>query len=119
MSAFCVHTELHAEIHGIAQENLRTPIEVYTSAVTKASRGSPSLYWKGLTSPKVRLPVNVTDPCKALADTVEAVLGAILVDSDFNFATSQAVFNSLFLPFLDQYVWNHPREEAPRKKRKL
>ncbi|KAI8583787.1 hypothetical protein K450DRAFT_219980 [Umbelopsis ramanniana AG] len=49
-------------------------------------------YWSDLDVPKV------------LSDVVESVLGAIFVDSGFDFDTVQKSFNFFMLPFFDKYV---------------
>jgi endoribonuclease Dicer len=49
-------------------------------------------YWSDLDVPKV------------LSDVVESVLGAIFVDSGFDFDTVQKSFNFFMIPFFDKYV---------------
>jgi dsRNA-specific ribonuclease len=49
-------------------------------------------YWSDLDVPKV------------LSDVVESVLGAIFVDSGFDFEAVQKSFNFFMLPFFDKYV---------------
>ncbi|KAF9112474.1 Dicer-like protein 1 [Mortierella sp. AM989] len=71
------------------EKTMRTIEEKKNRSATKALDGE---YWNDITMPKV------------LGDLVESTLGAVFVDSGFNFAIITDLFSRLIRPFLDDHI---------------
>jgi endoribonuclease Dicer len=60
-------------------------------------------YWSDLDVPKV------------LSDVVESIIGAIFVDSGFNFDVVQGAFDFFMRPFLDKHIQSETLKVHPLK----
>ncbi len=87
----------------LGSEPLRLAIDAYVADVAdlrKAMFAKPAAerepYWQDL------------NPPKACADIVEALIGAMLVDSDFDVAPGQAFFDERIKPWLETYCVTDP-----------
>ncbi|KAF2803072.1 endoribonuclease dcr-1 [Mytilinidion resinicola] len=104
LGALCVKLDFHVHLRHNNQA-LQHQIREYVTEVKEAeceAKGSPD-YW-----------TTVSEPPKCLADIIEAFVGALFVDSEFDFNTVQQFFDlhvkSYFedMSIYDTFANNHP-----------
>ncbi|KAI9801798.1 MAG: hypothetical protein M1825_003171 [Sarcosagium campestre] len=104
LGALCVRLGFHKHLRfngGLVEHQIRNYVEEIHEAEREAA-GAPD-YW-----------VHAKSPPKALPDVVEAYIGAVFVDSEFNYAEVEKFFDAHIRPFFkdmsiyDTFANNHP-----------
>ncbi|GJJ70535.1 endoribonuclease Dicer [Entomortierella parvispora] len=93
LGALCLQWELHPYLVHYSPSLIHAIARAAVTVEAKKERGETSgEYWSDIIMPKV------------LGDLVESTLGAVFVDSGFNFEVVSDLFDRLIRPFLDKHV---------------
>lgn len=90
LGALCVELNLHSKIRKVGSQLDHSIID-YTQTITDIRENSNRIdYWREKGSPVAP---------KLLSDIIEALVGAIFVDSEFNYSLVEKFFNDIIAPY--------------------
>ncbi|KAI8637061.1 putative dicer-like protein [Parasitella parasitica] len=104
LSVLCVQLELNVHIRHFSS-TFPSAVEQFQQLVLE-SRHKQGEYWLNFNPPKI------------LSDVVESLIGAVFVDSEFNLAPVEKLFDKLLRPLLDEHISISTIQEHPSSKLK-
>lgn len=120
LGAFCVDLGLHKHLRYTGAQ-LQGHIQRFVEDVQLTKEQATK---DGVTPPNWWVNIREVTP-KALSDVVESLVGAMFVDSEFDYTVAEKFFNTYMLPFFedmhiyDSYANQHPTTFLSNKMREL